>query len=616
MKTWRSTLSVTDKAAHSKQKAHLPLWRQAWFPSVALVGVYFVLTLAAYWPIYPGDPSRLVGCPCGDAAQSSWFLQWVPYAISHGHNPFFTQWINVPYGASLTQNTLMPLLGLIAAPITAIAGPVASFNVLAWLAFPLSAASLFYVLRRLQFSRLAAFVAGLLYGFSPYMVGQGEGHIMLTFVPLPPLILLTSWELLVQQSKRPRRLGLLLAAEIIAQFFIDPEVLVIAVLTVLLCASIVVIFRWGCITKRRIRYVLHGFAITVLVCGLFLAYPIWCMVSGPQHFTGPNFSPGNPYRSDLIGLIVPMRNQRIEVSGAHLYATTTADADFSEVGDYIGIILFVIVCVAAVRWRNNRWLVLSAVSALLIWIGSLGPRLIIDTRRTSIILPFAVLTKVPLVQDLLPSRLSLAEWLLVAITVAIVITEWQNSKSTDRKSFIGRYRLTNIGAILLAVLVVLTLLPRWPYPSEDVDTPNYFKTGVSSITGKTVLGYPFPLYSNDRFMLWQAESTMQFKLVGAYIQNPSRAGTETQLPPLLAPYTLQEWLAYEQGGSTIKQWPPVSSISSVDITNYIKNQHIGVVIVDPHTVHAAIVAKAFTSALGEPESQGGVLVWDTFNHTH
>jgi hypothetical protein len=46
--------------------------------------------------------------------------------------------------------------------------PIASVNVLLWLAFPLSATSMFFVLRRFVAWDLAAFAGGLLYGFSPY----------------------------------------------------------------------------------------------------------------------------------------------------------------------------------------------------------------------------------------------------------------------------------------------------------------------------------------------------------------------------------------------------------------------------------------------------------------
>src|SRR5262249_50680806 len=35
--------------------------------TVLSLGAYAVLSLVAYWPAWPGDPGRVVGCPCRDA---------------------------------------------------------------------------------------------------------------------------------------------------------------------------------------------------------------------------------------------------------------------------------------------------------------------------------------------------------------------------------------------------------------------------------------------------------------------------------------------------------------------------------------------------------------------
>ena len=177
--------------------------------ALATILGYVALSLVAYLPAWPGDPGRLVGyqCVCGDPVQQSWFLGWMPWALLHGHNPLFTNWIDYPIGANLGVNTEMPLLGLLAAPITFAAGSVASFSFLIWLAFPSSATAAFFVLRRWTRSNVASVCGGLLYGFSPYIVGQGFQHLNLSFVPLPPLIFMALYEVVVDQRSRPRRWG-------------------------------------------------------------------------------------------------------------------------------------------------------------------------------------------------------------------------------------------------------------------------------------------------------------------------------------------------------------------------------------------------------------------------
>ena len=197
-------------------------YRKAFF--VALL-IYLVLGLGAYWPAWPGDSHLIVGGAIGDPVQQSWFLMWFPWAVLHGHNPFYTTWMDYPIGVNLSVNTEMPLLGVLGAPVSFTLGPVATYQSFLWLAYPLSAISAFFVLRRLTRSNIGAFTGGLLYGFSPYIVGQGYGHLNLAFVPLPPLIFLSVIEIFTAQGRHPWRWGGLLGVLVVLQYFISVEIL-------------------------------------------------------------------------------------------------------------------------------------------------------------------------------------------------------------------------------------------------------------------------------------------------------------------------------------------------------------------------------------------------------
>jgi peptidoglycan/LPS O-acetylase OafA/YrhL len=97
---------------------------------------------------------------------------------------------------------------------------------------PVSATAAFVVLRRWQVWSPAAALGGLLYGFSPYMVGQSRDHIELIFVPLPPFIALTVVSIL-QRRGSPLRLGIQLGLLVTAQYLISPEITaIVGVLTV------------------------------------------------------------------------------------------------------------------------------------------------------------------------------------------------------------------------------------------------------------------------------------------------------------------------------------------------------------------------------------------------
>lgn len=59
------------------------------FAPAAVVISYLLIGIAAYWPAYAGISQRpFVGAY--DFQQSVWFIAWIPHALAHGLNPFFS----------------------------------------------------------------------------------------------------------------------------------------------------------------------------------------------------------------------------------------------------------------------------------------------------------------------------------------------------------------------------------------------------------------------------------------------------------------------------------------------------------------------------------------------
>ena len=142
---------ASPEGGESPSSAEAPRRRTRRWCAVAVLA-YVVLALVAFLPYGPFDASHLpavAGSPAnGDPYQMTWFLAWFPYAITHHINIFQTTSFEYPYGANLADNTIVPLLGFIAWPITATLGPVASFNFVIRLCFATAGIVMFFVLRR------------------------------------------------------------------------------------------------------------------------------------------------------------------------------------------------------------------------------------------------------------------------------------------------------------------------------------------------------------------------------------------------------------------------------------------------------------------------------------
>src|SRR5438128_444098 len=168
-----------------------------------------------------------------------WFLRWPSFALTHGQNPLFTNYIDYPAGVNLMWNTTALLPALALAPIGHLAGFVLAYNVLMTAGVALSAWTAFLLIRRFVSSSLAAGVGGLLYGFSPFMTAHSLGHSQLTVAFMPPVLLIVLDEIVRVQRRRPLVSGLLLGVAAAAQLLIGEELLAMTAVVglLLLCLA-------------------------------------------------------------------------------------------------------------------------------------------------------------------------------------------------------------------------------------------------------------------------------------------------------------------------------------------------------------------------------------------
>src|SRR5258708_8850802 len=207
---------------------------------LVVLALYIALAVLWFWSTWSAPAGTYVG-NAGDPQAHMWYLRWVPYAITHFKNPFFTHYLGWPDGVTVMWNNANAVVApaLLLYPVTTIFGVVTSFNVMATLAVALSAFCAYLVCARYVESTVGAAVGGLLYGFSPYMAAQSLGHIGLTIVVLPPLVFLVLDSLLVRREMPPIVAGiaigilgsaqLVTAEELVATTFIAGAVALVVV---------------------------------------------------------------------------------------------------------------------------------------------------------------------------------------------------------------------------------------------------------------------------------------------------------------------------------------------------------------------------------------------------
>jgi hypothetical protein len=467
--------------------------------SVAVFLAYAGISFALFGRALLGNFER---CHLGlgnDPSFLMWALAWWPHAIRHGLNPFICRLVWAPDGFNLAWSGGIPLLSIGFSPLTAAIGPIATYNVLCLIAPALAAWSAFILCRSIARS-WAAFIAGYLFGFSPYMLGQligGHLNLMLAF-PAP----LIAWNTLLAIHHRISRVSFvtLLTALFVVQFLCSIELAA----SVAIFGAIALLLGWYLgdnIDRLRVRSVLApivwsaGASLLVLSPYLFYLF----QPNGPR--TAIN-SPG-AFSADLANLIIPTRTIEFGLLNAFQLTASRFPGNTGERDAYLGLpLLLVIFHYGWTRWRERAARLLLAILVIVL-IFALGPRLRF-AGFTGFGMPWKLAMHLPMLKSALPARFMNYAFLIAAI----IISRWLVD---NRISFAIR--------AAFALLIVASMVPNLNAVSwiTSAEVPELFTQQDRAAyvhSNEIALAIPYGIRGDS--MLWQAVSGMDFRMAGGY----------------------------------------------------------------------------------------------------
>jgi hypothetical protein len=494
---------------------------------LGVIVLFAAPAVVLWWHVWSGHPANTMTCSCGDPAQQVWFMAWPAWAIAHLSNPFFSHAVNVPSGANLLSNTSGTLVGVVLAPVTWLWGPVAATNVALTLAPALSAWGCFVAIGPLVRWKAGAIPAALAYGYSSAMISSLVfGHVSVALLVVPPLLFTALYEIVIRQKHSVRRDGLVLAALVVIQFLISPEVLVICGLLGLIGLVAVMVVGWRQVRVRS-GHALPALGSAALLSAVVLAYPVWFGVAGPQAVTGVLFAAAPLAGVPLSGLVAP---------GA--YATT--GNPYVQFGGYLGrtgpppnylgggLVLSGAAAVVLGRRRPLTWLLLfmTVVTSAL----TLGSILYLTPSSSPRVvwLPWRWLSTWPLLKEILANQFAPFISLFVAFLLAVGLDAlYVQYRRPD--SWLASRRAV-VAGVATAAVTVLAVVPVWatfdvPLTVESVNIPPYMRYVAPTLPAHSVIvTIPFAVSGSDEPMLWQAVNGMHFELAGAALKTPGPHG--------------------------------------------------------------------------------------------
>ena len=555
------------------------------------LAIYALLAVALFSPAWFSANPGWIGAE-DDPELFIWYLRWLPAALSHGHNPLLSNYLQYPDGFNLMWNTSVLVPALLITPVTLFLGAITAYNVLVTAALALSAWCAYFAIRQHVQTPWAAGLGGLLYGFSPFMVTQATGHLHIILALFPPIVLLLLNELFVRQRMRGATLGVLLGVIASMQLLTGEEIMATTAMTAVLGAALLLALNWRQ-ARSRFRYAASAL-MTAAATGLVLsAIPLTVQFLGRNRVSGL-LQVRNVFVADLVGFVVPGQLLHFSTPQTVAIASQFTTKDWSENGTYVGVPLLAVLVVATVRLWSSKTVRFSALLAVMISVLAMGPTLHIGGHVTGIPLPWMLVDGRPLVKNLLPVRLMLYAFLMLAMLLALAI---------DRVLASGRWWRRAAGASVIGLSLV-PLLPAWPYPTDAASVPAFFLgEDVRRIPeGSVVLVTPFD--DASRAMLWQAESGIRFRMPEGrvFIPGPYLGNAESPLWSELA--HIEAHL----------QTPQLTQDHKTELVHDLGRMGVRTVIVGPYPAGGgearARTAELFARLLGgPPQAQDGVLVW-------
>jgi hypothetical protein len=577
-----ATETVDQQTAPERSAAWL---MPRWADPVAVV-LYLALALWVTSGLWRHTGALALVSGGTDVRFFEWTLVHATRIFTHGENPLFTPQMNAQNGVNLMANTGLLGLTVPLVPVTVLFGPAVAFTVLLTGGLTATAWAWYHVLsRHIVGYWPAAVVGGLFAGFAPGIVSQANGHPDLVVQFLIPFIV---WRAI---SLRTVRDGVVLGLLVTWQAFLNEELLLMAAMAVAVFVAAYAVFRPAEV-RARVRPFLAGLWPALLTAGVLLAYPLWFQYFGPQSYRGlPGYVLG--YGTNLRAFPAFSQLSLVRHGASH----STYGAPPEENTSFGAPLLIVVGLIVVWLWRRVAVRALAAV-ALVFALLSLGRTVKIGGRTLFHHGPMSLIGKLPLFNNVVPTRFGLALIPVIAILLAFSVRAVATAPD-------ARLRY---GGMLVLAGALLPIAPTSILVKPAVPVPAFFTSGQWRQyvpAGESVLSGDVTWDGEIIEMDWDNATGHGYRMVGGYFLGPQEHGQGNyDAPPRPTVDLLASIASY--GGNR-----QVTSAQRAAFRADLRYWHTAIVVLSPDAPHYDQLRNALNQLTGEPARQvPGVLLWD------
>ncbi len=416
-----------------------------------VVIAYAFLTMAL---TYPGPLKLMSVFMCGkdDGFVFVWNLWWVKEAlVTHHVSPFFTHLLWYPHGTPLYLHPLSVINCLLSVPLQLVFGLPAAYNVIILHTFFVAALGAFWLSYEITRSRSGAFLAGIVYAFSPYHFSVAQCQINTASIHWLPFYALFLLKVRNGGGARDSFLaGLFLVLTALSCWYYFVFALAFTILFVgYHCLS-----PAGDVSLRvMLRRLIPAFAVTAVILGPLIART-WLEAHTGHYPKGHN---SYKFSADAVSYLTP--------NFYSIYSPLFSDVGLRFSGGAGGNGAWPGMAVLALSglavWKRPKAAGFWTLSLIVFLSLSLGPVLkIMNTSSLPIFLPYRWVERLVPGMDMTgnPMRFALMVFFSLSVLVGIGASHIADKVPSSRRS--------GLVTLSLAMIISLSYLPR-PFTQES-----------------------------------------------------------------------------------------------------------------------------------------------------
>lgn len=358
-----------------------------------------------------------------DGAMSVWCVWWMKYSLLDlGQSPLATTNLFYPGGTSLVFHSMPKALGVVSIPLQYIFGLATSYNLLILMTFVGTALATYWLAYQVLHNRIAAFMAGMIFAFSPVRWGQ-ISHLTLLCTMLIPVYIGCLFKAKQGLEQGLRSAWAYFAAAGLSLGVIAYDTEHYSIFLVVFSALFIIFWFPYRLQKEKLRQWVKLAAGVAAAAAMSVAIYAPMLLAARREIDAAGDYVTFPLRdtwfgADIYSFITPVNPKSLF---GHLFSIKDFHFLISE-DAYIGIIPLLLALVGAILYFKHRSMWLWLISAVLFTSLALGPYLLVNGEMKQIAGTYFLFKSIPLLGSIrVPSRFVIMSSLSVAILAGYAV---------------------------------------------------------------------------------------------------------------------------------------------------------------------------------------------------